>query len=368
MSLSGNLRTMDLAELLQWVAIGKKTGALVFVRNKTKNTIYFQDGLIVSSSSNEPTYQLGQYLLFQGTISEIQLHKAMELQQKNRQFLSNILVEAGFVSLPQVQKALAARTEEVIFDLFLWEEGQFHFATNGNAMPEDLFRIKISVNSVIFEGVRRKDEWARIRSEFPTNDIVLRLRPGADLKSVTLTALQKKLLYLVSTGKAISEMILEVHGSDFQVNFELFQLYELNLIEPAGVPKNVPETKPAEDPIIRAVRLMDEGRHEEAIHILQDVLRTDPQNFKAHEQIELAEKAICRNLYQTEMPEDKVPHFVVPVGTLAKLQLSHREAYVASRINGTWDIKSIVRLSPLREHEVLQILQKLRSKKLIELR
>ena len=66
MSLSGNLNTMDLAELLQWVTLGRKTGILTFVRSKTKNHIYLRDGQIISSKSNEPTKELGHFLLFQG--------------------------------------------------------------------------------------------------------------------------------------------------------------------------------------------------------------------------------------------------------------------------------------------------------------
>jgi hypothetical protein len=70
MSLSGRLKTMDLAELLQWVTIGRKTGSLAFVKEKTKVYIYLQDGKIISSKSNDPTKQLGQFLLFQGKLTE----------------------------------------------------------------------------------------------------------------------------------------------------------------------------------------------------------------------------------------------------------------------------------------------------------
>ena len=367
MSLSGNLKTMDLAELLQWVAIGKKTGALAFLKDNTKNYIYFRDGLIISSRSNEPTYQLGQYLIFQGRINETQLKRAIELKHKGRGFLSSILVEEGFVSQEEIEKAMIRRTEEVIYDLFLWEEGNFHFAA-ANLNLDDLFIIKVDVNSVIFEGVRRKDEWARIRAIFPSNNVTLALRPGADLKSVPLSPLQKKLLFMVSSKKTISEMILELHGSDFQVNFELFQLYDNNLLE-------VKEIREAPKKVEDTGRLFNEGleliqnrRYTEAITVFQKVLRTDPQNFRAHEQIESAEKAICQVLYQNVMPPNKVPYFLVPITALAKLKLTHQEGYIASRIDGSWDVKSIVMLSPLREYEVLQTLDKLIKNKVIGLK
>ncbi len=367
MSLSGNLKTMDLAELLQWIAIGRKTGALAFVKSKTKNYIYFRDGLIISSRSNEPTYQLGQYLLFQGRINEGQFKKAIELQQQTRGQLSSILVQEGFVSYEEVQKALVRRTEEVIYDLFLWEEGHFHFAANGYDFDE-LFLIKVDVNSVIFEGVRRKDEWGRIRSIFPSNNVTLSLRSDADLKSVPLTPLHKKLLFLSSSGKTISEMILELHGSDFQVNFELFQLYENRILDVKEI-REAPK-KPEEPGKMfnQGVELIENRKFQEAIAVFQKVLHTDPQNFRAHEQIELAEKSICQDLYKNVMPPNKVPYFMVPITTLAKYKLTHQEGYVASRIDGSWNVKSIVMLSPLREFEVLQTLDKLIKNKLIALK
>ncbi len=95
MSVSGNLKTMDLAELLQWVALGRKTGSLAFVQNKTKNYIYFQNGRIISSRSNEPMRQLGHYLLFQGKITETQLKRALEIQQQSRMVLGKILIQEG---------------------------------------------------------------------------------------------------------------------------------------------------------------------------------------------------------------------------------------------------------------------------------
>jgi len=359
MSLSGNLKTMDLAELLQWVAMGRKTGALAFVKDKTKNYIVFREGSIISSGSNEPTYQLGQYLLFQGKLTESDFKRAFELEQQTRGTLSPVLVLQGFVSQQDLEQAMIDRTEEVIYDLFLWEEGNFNFTTASEYDADQLCLININVNSVIFEGVRRKDEWKRIRDVFPSNNVTLAPRPGADLKSVPLTPLQKKLLYLASSGKTISEMLLELHGSDFQVNFALFQLYDNNILEVKQIGE---EPKKTEDPS----RLFDQGleymkQHKltEAIEVFQKVLATDPQNFQAYEQIEQAEKAICQDLYKTVLPPDKVPYLLVPVSMLTKIQLTHKEGYVASRIDGTWDVRSIVTLSPLPELEVLRALQKL---------
>jgi hypothetical protein len=367
MSLSGNLKTMDLAELLQWVTLGRKTGSLTFVRNKTKNSIFFKDGKIISSRSNEPTRQLGHYLLFHGKINEAQLKRALETQLQTRMALGKILVQEGIIKQEEAEKALVGRTEEVIYDLFLWEEGYFHFSAD-SFNPDELILIDLDINATIFEGVRRKDEWARIRAVFPSNNVVLELQPGADLRSLALTPVQKKMLFLVSQGKRISEIILELHGSDFQVNFELFQLYGMNVV---GV-KEVAETPlPPNDPAVlldRGQELLKAGEYSDAIAVFQEVLQADPQNARADQLLEDAEEALCQELYQTSVPADKIPFFLVPEHEIMHFNLSHQEGFVASRINGACDVKSIVMLSPLRELEILQILDKLIQLKLIALK
>jgi tetratricopeptide (TPR) repeat protein len=364
MSLSGRLKTMDLPDVLQWVAIGRKTGSLSFVRDKTKIYLFLKDGQIISSRSNDPTKQLGQFLLFQGKVTEPQLKQAFEIHLQSKIILGKILVQENLVSREDVEAALRERTEEVIYDLFLWDDGYFHF--DGSVYNlDDLILIKMDINNILFEGVRRKDEWIRIRSVFPTNDVVLMLRPGVDLKTLSLTSLQKKLLYLVTLNKPISEIILEIHGSDFLVNFELFQLYEKNILDISKV-----SPPPAED--LSPAKLFNKGlefmkscNYKEAILTFQEVLKLDPQNMWASEQIELADKALCQEYYQGVIPPRKIPYFLVSEASLTGYNLSHEEGFVASRINGAWDVKSIIMLSPLRELEILQILEKLLKLELI---
>ncbi|MDI9613477.1 MAG: DUF4388 domain-containing protein [Acidobacteriota bacterium] len=367
MSLSGRLKTMDLPEVLQWVAVGRKTGTLSLVRDKTKVYIYFRDGSIISSSSNDPTKQLGQFLLFQGKVTESDLKRAFELHLRSRVVLGKVLVQENLVSQADIEAALKARTAEVIYDLFLWEEGHFHFSS-GEYNLDRLVQIKVDINALMFEGIRRKDEWARIRSVFPGNHIVLALRAGVDLKAQNLTPLQKKLAYLLTLKKPISEIILELHGSDFLVNFELFQLYEKGIVEVLeAAPAPVEVESPAQL-FNRGLELMQGGKFREAVTAFQEVLRLDPQNGWASEQIERAEAALCREYYQTVLSPAKVPCFLVPEDSLVRYNLSHEEGFIASRINGTWDVKSIVMLSPLREIEILEALNRMLKLGLIELR
>ena len=365
MSLSGQLKTMDLAEVLQWVTIGKKTGSMAFVQDKTKVFIYFRDGLIVSSRSNDPTKQLGQFLLFQGKISEPDLKRAFELHLQTGVILGKILVDENLVCRDDVEEVLKTRTAEVVYDLFLWEDGYFQF-TAGRYNQDDLIQIKMDINSLLFEGIRRKDEWGRIREVFPSNNTVLALRPNVDLKTLNLTPLQKKLIYLLTLKKTISEIILELHGSDFLVNFELFQMYEKDMVEVLETIEPVVEVKPAQL-FDKGLDLMSAHSYREAITVFKEVLYLDPQNSWASEQIEQAETAICQDFYQVT-PTTKIPYFLVPESALFQYSFTNEEGFIVSRINGTWDIKSIVMLSPMREIDILCVVEKLVEMQIVDFR
>ncbi len=358
---------MDLPEVLQWVTIGRKTGYLAFVKDKTKVHIYLQDGRIISSRSNDPTRYLGQFLLYQGKLTEHQLKRAFEVHLQSRMLLGKILVQEKLVSQEDVQKALITLTQEIIYDLFLWDEGYFHFSSDGYRVDE-LVLINMDINSLLFEGIRRKDEWARIRSVFPGNSVILSLRGDADLGSLALTSLQKKLLYLLTLKKSISEIILELHGSDFGVNFELFQLYGKGIVEIVEAICPPVKAESFSDLFDKGLELMQRRDYRSAISTFQEVLRVDPQNVLASEQIEYAEKALCQEYYRNSIPAGKIPYFLVPESDLRRHHLTHEEGFVASRINGTWDVKSIVMLSPLRELEILQVLEKLMKLELIALK
>jgi hypothetical protein len=77
--LNGNLKTMSLADFLQWAGSGRKVGTLRLRSDALEKKIYFQDGAIIGSSSNDPREYLGQFMLSEGIITEQQLKDAFDL-------------------------------------------------------------------------------------------------------------------------------------------------------------------------------------------------------------------------------------------------------------------------------------------------
>jgi hypothetical protein len=67
------------------------------------------------------------------------------------------------------------------------------------------------------------------------------------------------------------------------------------------------------------------------------------------------------------IPRDKTPVLAVDLPTLTQQNLDPQEGFVVSRVNGQWDVQSILKLCPMGEDETLLIFARLLDRKLIRL-
>ncbi len=168
MGISGNLNTMQLSELLQWLSLGQKTGTLLIEGHGVEKRIYFQNGRINSSSSSDQREYLGHFLVSHGYITEEELKMAMEVQEESNILLGKILVMINAIAETDLLRLMRKKAEESIYDVFLWEQGNFEFV-DGELPELKMVPLSLDVTGIIMEGLRRYDEWKRIRSSVPDN-------------------------------------------------------------------------------------------------------------------------------------------------------------------------------------------------------
>src|SRR6266498_293274 len=195
MGIQGNLSTMNVADLLQFLAAGRKTGMLKFDRAPIVKQIYFENGIIIGSNTNDPKEYLGQLLIHYGKLNESQLRAAMHVQRNSGGKLGEILISTRVLSEADVQDILRIRTLDIIYDLFIWNEADFEFYDN-EPPPRDLIPIQVEPTSVVMDGIYRIDEWARYRTLIPSDRAVLELGPGWTA-SLTVGKEIRQILYFV---------------------------------------------------------------------------------------------------------------------------------------------------------------------------
>lgn len=365
LSLSGDLRTMILSDVLLWVATRKKTGTLHIRRRATRKRVVFQEGVLHSSSSNDPRETLGQFLVRDGLITEEQLFKTLLRQEEKGALLGILLVSDGLLSADQLKRTLRAKAEQIIYDLFLWDEGGFYFQEG--LLPKSVpMNLEMETQSVVQEGTRRGKRWQRIRQRFPSSDITFKAvsaaRPPAD-------PVERQVFDLAAAGKTLAQVSLETRRSEFETAERLFGLVELNLLlVDRPLPEEATDAVGAiEAHLAQARALLAEKHYDPAFEAFQEVLALDHLNQEAKKGLIAVSEGRKRQRLARRVSATSVPNVIMGSLQLTKEKFTPEEGFLVSRVNGKWDVQSILKLCPLGEEEALAIFARLIDRKVIEL-
>ena len=375
MGLSGNLRTMLPGDLLQWLSLGQKTGTLVITTKRVEKKIFFRTGRVISSASNDPREYLGQFLMSHGYLTEPELKKAMEVQTQSGILLGKILVMIDVIGEKDLQRLMRLKAEEEIYDIFLWQDGDFYFVDD--QLPQmEMISLQVDVTGIIMEGTRRVDEWARIREVVP-NDTVI----PTTVSEIDPTELEEHELLIaraIDGKRSIAEIVLESRSSEFAVSGTVSTLVRqgaVQILDPtmekiAAAPTaempalTMPRAEFNEDDEIatmlngaqNALRARD---YEKTQRLLRAAQNLDPNHPKVRTAIKGAETVILGELRNQGLMDSKVPRVARSLDEITQMNFSPNEGFILSRINGTWDIGSLIKISPIRETDAMLIFYKL---------
>jgi Domain of unknown function (DUF4388) len=366
MSLSGNLRTMALPDILQWISMGKKSGTLHLESGSVRKRIVFREGSIVTSWSNDPRESFGQFLIRDRLITEEQLFRALLQQESEGRLIGSILVSAGIIEEDDIKQTLRSKAEETIYDLFLWPEGHFEFK-EGELPDNVLIHIDLKVTTVVLEGIRRVDEWERIRKVIPSPRTTFRVC-GAPLDVEDPT--DRQLLGLVAAAKSVADIALETRRSDFDAAALVFDLLARDLIaiDRTGEQEEGDPVGRIQELLALAYQKLQSRQYEHALKAYEAVLARDRLNQHAKKGLLEVAEARDRARAARAIPLSKVPVLAVDLASLTREDFDPQEGFVLSRVNGQWDVQSILKLCPMSEEDALRIFARLLDRNVIELR
>jgi uncharacterized protein DUF4388/tetratricopeptide repeat protein len=370
MGIVGNLRTMQLEELLQWLSQSKKSGTLEIATGNVEKKIFFKDGRILSSASNKPEEHLGHFLVGHGLLSEEQLNRAIKLQEKSRMMLGMILVSEGVLAEEDLTRTLRLKAEESIYDIFSWDQGDFRFVDD--VLPDNaMVPMQMDVTGIVMEGIQRVDEWRRVRRVIPHEQIVpvgmIELSNVPDLEPY-----EQRVLGLIDDERTIEEIRLQSHATEYQVCkliFDQHQLGNLKLVKlrgraPAAAEATVaiPVGVPTGGALIAAGRdHLARGDFEAALRHLRAAHDLEPESPEAQEALVQAEKKIRSEMERAGVNLGSIPQLKATMEQITSSQVSPQEGFMLTRINGSYDIQSILKITPMPQLDALLLFWKLAS-------
>jgi hypothetical protein len=352
LALSGDLATMGLEDIFQWLAVGKKTGVLELKGSLHTKRVAFHEGRITSIWSSDPREYLGQYLLAFNRITEEQLRDALATQEDEQQLLGRILVNRQLVTEAEIRRIVQMKVEESIYDTFLWNVGSFEFH-DGAASHQKSMLLSLDVTGIVLEGARRLDDWKRIRRVIKGGDAVLAPISEAIAERLPLAPEDADILARLNGLKRVDQLVLDMRMPEYKINKLLFDLHEKGLVRIANPGGNLGENPSLQ--LQRARALVEKQKLQEAQEELRRILKDQPRHLDANKMMAVVQDL----LEEKKLDQDLVPELVVSLDELMTTNLGPNEAFLASRVNGLWTIRDILTIAPFEQDECLRIFSKL---------
>ncbi len=234
-TLRGRLSDVGLPTVLSILKDAKRTGVVSLVNAGVRKSIYFLDGKLVFAASSLTQDRLGEVLLRGGKISA---DEYLRLSQMIRggQRLGKALVESGVLSPKDLWWAIEQQVKEIVWSIFNWEDGYFHFDEDDQPRKEKI-TFDLDVEKLVVEGIRRADGSGAIREHFVSTDSVVH-RENKE-PPLELDPHERHVIDLVDGKRAISELCEESEIGEAETRKVLHSFLAVGVLKTGG-PKPAP--------------------------------------------------------------------------------------------------------------------------------
>jgi hypothetical protein len=327
-------------------------------RNKETRHVFFDKGYIVGAGSSRSKDRLGAFLLRKNLITEDDLNKLRLKQIDNRRQLGQMLLEMKRLSRRELEQVLQQQAMEIVFDILSWTQGGFVFEERPLKSGEKNIN-PLSVEPILLESARRRDEWKRIQEDIPDENIVLkRSKSGKPPQEI----LQQRIYQALEKPRSVAELVDMINESEFKILFELRNMIQAGLIERDEISEKIREAEATQLKFLedRAVELMEKRAFHDALEYLNDMLEVDPESQRARELMEKARRELVIDARRMISSDKIIPRIRRSFSSISPdmMTMSPQEGFVFSRLDGHTNIKMLQYLTQMPMDELYVILHK----------
>src|SRR5689334_21584794 len=244
MALVGNIRDFGLSDFLYLVDRGYKTGCLHLNRADDSASLYFDKGKLITAARKNNNAPVMELLQHKGKLTPQQAEHAIRVHTNNGDSsLVQVLMQLELVSRDDLQRVLQQHIEESVYGLFGWPDSEYRFEQGQRPEPDaPIMPTPLPVEHLIMEGVRRIDEWGRIRDRIPSTDMVVRFveQPGEKAKGVNLAPEEWRVFARINGKDMLTEIAQKTNLSEFDVCRIVYGFLTAGLVDVIKKPKPMP--------------------------------------------------------------------------------------------------------------------------------
>ncbi len=242
-ALTGDLRVIPLAEVLQLLDHQEQTGLLVVTRGAAEVGVYFRRGRVDQALATglADDLLLGRFLIDADVLTAAALDHALRAREGDgraataspSRLLGGYLVREGAITAHDLTTALGRQSRELVYEALRWRTGRFRFAA-GSPPPASVAeaRLELDVQAILMEGFRRVDEWHLIEREIDDFELVFLRNEDAvaQMGRGRLTREELAILELVNGKNSIKDLVRKSRMGSFEVSKMVYRLLSIKLI------------------------------------------------------------------------------------------------------------------------------------------
>jgi hypothetical protein len=136
----GRLEDVPLADIIQVLQVGAKTGGLLLRRPSGAGAqILFRGGSVIQATCTESYQSLGDRLVARGLVSKVDVKEGLHyLAQFPGMRLGDALVELGAVTRSTIEDEVKVQMAETIDRVTSWTDGEFEFRIGAASLPRGI--------------------------------------------------------------------------------------------------------------------------------------------------------------------------------------------------------------------------------------
>ena len=230
MALEGNISEFSLPEILQLIASQRKTGVLSLEHDGDEAALDFDQGSITGGYFRHQGQQkhLSEYLFQSNLVSADRLAEADSEYERNQTPVEEFLIEKSYITTEDFEEAIRFKIQEILDEIFTWLDGHYVFDINVKLYPKTKYPVLLSTDGFLMEGMRRLDEWLRIRMIVPELDAIVR-RTGQPAENPSAEH-AKVLEFLGERHLAVAQLVELTGLGKFVTAQSAAELVELGVI------------------------------------------------------------------------------------------------------------------------------------------
>jgi hypothetical protein len=236
MALEGNISDFSIPEILQLISSQRKNGVLTLTQGSDEAAFDLDEGYITGGYYKKVGRQehISEYLFKTGLVSEKGFVEAEEKQKTLKVPLEEILIEQGFLSQDDFEEVIRFKIQEIMDEVFTWVEGHYVFDVKARLYTKSKYPVRLAVDSFLLEGMRRLDEWLRIKKVVPSMEVVIKAGPGAAALAQPTPEQSKLLEFLGDKHLSVGNLVSVTGLGKFVTCQTAAELVELKALELTG--------------------------------------------------------------------------------------------------------------------------------------